>query len=102
MVQGIADRLRGRATARQTGELRLEPGEQRLDQRLAPRLANGVADLRRLAADLGLDGVERGDALRVSAAIGAVLPFANSTNSRRTWLQQNARVMPSLAAASVL
>ena len=38
----------------------------------------------------------------VSVAIGAVLPFARSMNSRRTWLQQNASVMPRSAAASDL
>lgn len=38
----------------------------------------------------------------VSVAIGAVLPLASSMNSRRTWLQQNASVMPVLLAASAL
>ena len=62
MVQRVADRLRGRAAAGQARELCLEPGEQRLDQRPAPRLADALADLRRLTAELGLDGIERGDA----------------------------------------
>jgi hypothetical protein len=38
----------------------------------------------------------------VSWAIGAVLPLASPMNSRRTWLQQNASVMPSWLAASAL
>ena len=36
-----------------------------------------------------------------SVAIGAVLPRASGTNSRRTWLQQNASVIP-LSAATAL
>ena len=38
---------------------------------------------------------------RASVAIGAVLPFVSSMNSRLAWLQQYASVMLSPAAASV-
>ena len=43
VVQRVADRLGGRAAARQARQLRLEPGEQVLDQRPALRLADGAA-----------------------------------------------------------
>jgi hypothetical protein len=62
MVQGVADcPCRGAATG-QARQLLLEPGEQVLDQRPAPGLACGPSCLGRLAADLGLDSVEGGDA----------------------------------------
>ena len=45
VVQRVADRLGGRAAARQSRQLRLEPGEQVLDQRPAPRLPGSAAQL---------------------------------------------------------
>ena len=54
MVQRVADRLRGRAATRQTGELRGEPGEQLLDQRPALRLPDGTARRLKVRSLVGL------------------------------------------------
>src|SRR3712207_6640650 len=61
MVQRIADLLCRWRAAGQARELRLQPGEQVLDQRLALGLTRCAPGIRRLAAHLRLDGVERGD-----------------------------------------
>jgi hypothetical protein len=62
VAQRVADRLRHGAARRQPWQHRLEPDEQLLGQRTAPRLAFGQTPLRRGAADLGLDRVECIDA----------------------------------------
>src|SRR3712207_1786344 len=64
MVQRIADLLCRWRAAGQSRELRLQPGEQVLDQRLALGLTRCAPDIRRLAAHLRLHGVKGSDAFQ--------------------------------------
>ena len=61
-LEDIADGLAHLAGAGQVLLLGAQPRAERVRQRLRPRLAGGVTLLGAAAADLGLDGVERGDA----------------------------------------
>ena len=61
--EGVADRRRRIGLAGELRERVFDPGAQTVEQRSCPCLTDRSADLRRAAADLGLDGVERGDAL---------------------------------------
>ena len=61
-AEAIADRLGDRALPGDGRELNFEPGLEAVDERLRPLLAGGMARLGLLAADLDLDGVDRGDA----------------------------------------
>jgi len=62
VAQGVADRLGEAGFARDPLELGRQPGPQRIDDRAAVLVAGGEARFGRAAADLGLDGIEPGDA----------------------------------------
>ena len=61
MIQGIADRLRGRTAGGQFRQLRFEPDPHRADQRLALGAACSQSINRRLAAYAVLNLVEGGN-----------------------------------------
>ena len=61
MVQRVADCLGSRSATWQLRYLHSEPGAELLKQRTAAVLALGVTCLGALAADLGLDPIQRGD-----------------------------------------
>ena len=62
MCQGIAHGFCQVRPARQARQVLLQPALQVLDQRPTSPLTNGLPDIWRLAADLGLDLIELGDA----------------------------------------
>ena len=88
MVQRVADRFCGRAAARQSCQLLLEPAEQVGDERLASCLSSSAALVRWLSPDRGLDGVERRDA-----------PERLRGNRRRVLLGQVIKFAPYMAPA---
>jgi len=62
VVETIADRLSKLRTLGDLYQAFLQPGLQRIDDRLGSRLSLGAAHLRGAATDLGLDGVQFADA----------------------------------------
>ena len=64
MCQGIAHGFCQVRPARQARQVLLQPTPQVLDQRPTSFLTDGPTHIRRLAADLGLDLIELGDAGR--------------------------------------
>jgi hypothetical protein len=60
--QATTDRRGDRALPRDGGELPLQPGLELFDEPLRSPLASGMAGLGLLAADLGLAGIDGGDA----------------------------------------
>ncbi len=60
---GVANRRRGIRLARELRERVFHPGAHTVEQRFCSCLTNRAAYLRRAASDLGLDGIEHGDAL---------------------------------------
>src|SRR5690606_28316208 len=64
VAQTVADRFGQRRASRQPSQLFVEPRLQRLDQWPRSRLPPSTARVGRLAADLGLDSIQRADTLQ--------------------------------------
>jgi hypothetical protein len=87
-AKGIADVSGEREAPGQSRELRLEPRLQGGDDRRQSCAAGRETDLRGLAANLRLDGIEQRDRRRASSATGEPSLCTRLTKRRRTCAQQ--------------